>query len=118
MEQLRDDKKAQEMTEEWRDVGAAGEIEDDMPLSAKAGEHEIGVYRFNGQYYALEDVCPHAYALLSQGFVMDGQIECPLHGARWEIPTGKLTAEPGGRDLRCFECKVEDGRVLVKVPGP
>lgn len=103
------------MAAEWHDVAAPGEVSEDMPLSVKVGEREIGVYSVNGQYCALEDVCPHAYALLSQGFVEGDEIECPLHGARFHIPTGKCTKEPGGRDLACYPVKVEGGRLYVKV---
>ena len=81
------------MTTEWHDVGASADVSEDMPLTTKLGDKEIGVYRLKGQYYALEDVCPHAYALLSQGFVMNDEIECPLHGARWNICSGKMTAD-------------------------
>lgn len=43
----------------------------------------------------MEDICPHANALLSQGF-MDGEtIECPLHGALFDIRTGQCLREPG-----------------------
>ena len=61
---------------------------------------EIGVYLLDGNYYALEDVCPHAYALLSQGFVDDGKVECPLHEALFDVRTGQCLREPGGRDLQ------------------
>lgn len=100
---------------EWRDVGAADEITEEMPLSATVGGRPVGVYLVAGSYYALEDVCPHADALLSQGFVEGEEIECPLHGARFHIPSGRCTREPGGRDLACFEAKREGERVLVRL---
>jgi NAD(P)H-dependent nitrite reductase small subunit len=103
------------MAADWHAAGAAGDVEDDQPLSASIGGKEIGIYRVNGEYYALEDVCPHAYAILSQGFVIDGEIECPLHAARFDIRTGKCTAEPGGRDLDTYPVKIENGQVFVKV---
>ena len=68
----------------------------------RIGENEIGLYLVGDRYYAMENVCPHAYALLSQGFVEGDEVECPLHGARFHIPTGKCTQEPGGRDLVCY----------------
>jgi 3-phenylpropionate/trans-cinnamate dioxygenase ferredoxin subunit len=100
---------------DWHDVAAASEVSDDLPLAVKVGEREIGLYALNGRYYGLEDVCPHAYALLSQGFVDGEEIECPLHGAKFHIPTGKCTKEPGERDLACFEVRLEGGRLLLKV---
>jgi 3-phenylpropionate/trans-cinnamate dioxygenase ferredoxin subunit len=103
------------MPGEWHDVGAVDAVSEDMPLAAKVGEREIGVYSLAGKHYALEDVCPHAYALLSQGFVDGEEIECPLHGAKFHIPTGKCTKEPGGRDLVSFAVRSEGGRLLVKI---
>ncbi len=100
---------------DWTAAGSTGDVSEDMPLTVKVGDKEVGVYLLNGQYHALEDICPHAYALLSQGFVMDGQIECPLHAARFDITTGKCTAGPGGRDLKVYPLRVEGDRILVKV---
>lgn len=99
----------------WHDVAAAADVSDDMPVSVKVGEREIGIFALNGKYYALEDVCPHAYALLSQGFVDGDEVECPLHGAKFHIPSGKCTKEPGGRDLACFAVKREGDRLFVQV---
>ena len=99
----------------WKDVGAAEEVTEDTPLPASVGSRSIGVYLVNGKYYALEDVCPHAEALLSQGFVEGEEIECPLHGARFHIPSGRCTREPGGRDLACYEAKREGDRILVRL---
>ncbi len=101
--------------DEWHDVGGASDLSDDTPLAASIGGNEIGVYVVGDRYYAMENVCPHAYALLSQGFVEGEEIECPLHGARFHIPTGKCTQEPGGRDLVCYAVKREGERLLVKV---
>jgi 3-phenylpropionate/trans-cinnamate dioxygenase ferredoxin subunit len=98
----------------WHDVAAAADVADDTPITVKVGERDIGLYSLNDRYYGLEDVCPHAYALLSQGFVEGEEIECPLHGAKFHIPTGKCTKEPADRDLVRYEVKVEGGRLLVR----
>jgi nitrite reductase/ring-hydroxylating ferredoxin subunit len=99
----------------WHLAGSTGDVSEDMPLTVKAGDKEVGVYVINGQYHALEDICPHAYALLSQGFVMEGEIECPLHAARFDIASGRCTAGPGGRDLKVYPLRVDGDRILVKV---
>ncbi|MCZ7564815.1 MAG: non-heme iron oxygenase ferredoxin subunit [Burkholderiales bacterium] len=101
------------MSATWHRAGPLAELTEDQPLTAKVAGKEIGVYKIGGALYALEDVCPHAYALLSQGFVEGEEIECALHGAKFHIPTGKCTKEPGGRDLKCFPVRVEGETVLV-----
>jgi 3-phenylpropionate/trans-cinnamate dioxygenase ferredoxin subunit len=99
---------------QWHDVAATGDVAEDTPLAVKVAGREIGIYALNGSYYALEDVCPHAYALLSQGFVDGEEIECPLHGAKFHIPTGRCTKEPADRDVARYEVRVEGGRLFVK----
>jgi 3-phenylpropionate/trans-cinnamate dioxygenase ferredoxin subunit len=103
------------MTEHWHDVGAEDAVVEDEALGVKIGDIEIGVYRINGTLYAIEDVCPHAYALLSQGFIDGEEIECPLHEAVFHIPSGRCLKEPADRDLKTYEVKTENGRVLVRV---
>ena len=99
----------------WVDVAARDQLDPDFPLGVEVNGQKIGVYVIDDQVYAVEDVCPHAYALLSQGFVENGLIECPLHGAQFEIATGKCHTEIGGRDLGCFAVRVQDGRVAIRI---
>lgn len=99
----------------WHDVGSRDELSEDQPLAAKVGKREIGIYLVGDAVYALEDVCPHAYALLSQGFVEGEEIECPLHGAKFHIPTGRCTREPADRDLKTYPVQIEGARIRVAV---
>ena len=73
----------------WIGVCDAEQVQEDFPYSGSIDGKEIGIYLIDGEYYALEDVCPHAYALLSQGFVEDGKVECPLHEAVFDVKTGQ-----------------------------
>ena len=84
------------MDDGWHDAGTASELTEDAPIAARVGETEIGIYLVGDRYYAMENVCPHAYALLSQGFVEGDEVECPLHGARFHIPSGQVHARAGG----------------------
>lgn len=99
---------------EWIYAGEVSEVSEDAPLSVKAGDAAVGVYSVNGCIHALEDVCPHADALLSQGFVDGEHVECPLHGALFHIPSGKCTKGPAERDLVQFDTMVEGGRIYLR----
>ena len=101
----------------WIDVAAQDQLDPDFPVGVEAAGHKIGLFVSNDQVSALEDICPHAYAMLSQGFAEDGVIECPLHAARFEIATGKCLNEIGQRDLKRFPVRVVAGRVEVEVPA-
>lgn len=97
----------------WTNVCEVSQVKEEFPFSGTVGGKEIGIYLVDGELYALEDVCPHAYALLSQGFVEDGKVECPLHEAVFDIKTGQCLREPGGRDLRRYPLRVVDNRIQI-----
>ena len=82
-------------TDHWHDVAALDTLDADFPTGVLVEGHQIGLFMNGNDVHALEDVCPHAYALLSQGFQEDGYIECPLHAAKFEIATGKCMNEMG-----------------------
>ncbi len=86
-------------------------------MGVEIGAHKIGIYKQGESVHALEDVCPHAFALLTQGFCEAGKIECPLHAAQFEIATGKCLTEIGQRDLKVFPVRVVNGNVQVQVEG-
>lgn len=98
----------------WQRVAALADLADDAALPAKLGNRRIALYRLDGKVYALDDVCTHALALLSQGFIENGAVECPLHGARFDIATGRCLALPATVDLRVYAVRIEDGEVFVR----
>lgn len=99
----------------WLSVCKVGEVTEDVPFSVKQGEKEIGIFKVDDGFYAIEDVCPHAYALLTQGFVEGRTVECPLHEAIFDIPTGKLESGPGCRNLVTYPVKVEGDELLLQI---
>jgi 3-phenylpropionate/trans-cinnamate dioxygenase ferredoxin component len=103
------------MADAWHEVATTDAVTDDQPLGVKAGGKEIGLFRIDGKVYAIEDVCPHAYALLSSGFVEGDTIECPLHQACFHIPTGKCTNPPADRDLAVYPVRIEGGKIFVQI---
>ena len=101
---------------EWHDVAARDQLDPDFPIGVEVNGQPVGLFLLGDQVYALDDVCPHAFAILSQGFQENGQIECPLHAARFDIASGKCLNEVADRDIRCFPVRVADGRVSVRLP--
>lgn len=99
----------------WTDVAASDALDADFPVGVDVNGQKLGLFLLGDGVHALEDVCPHAYALLSQGFQEGGVIECPLHAARFDIATGKCLADIGQRDLRRFPVRITNGRVQVQI---
>ncbi|WP_043837204.1 non-heme iron oxygenase ferredoxin subunit [Muricoccus aerilatus] len=101
----------------WRRVVDAAEILEDEPLAVEADGRKIALYRVDGDVHATDNVCTHAYALLSDGLLEGCQIECPLHNARFDVRTGRALSSPAERDLRTYPVRVVDGGVEILLPG-
>jgi len=97
-------------------VAATSEIREGEGLRVTLGEWEIAVFNIEGEFYAIDDVCTHAYASLSEGFVEGAIIECPLHSGRFEIKTGRAVAAPCTIDLRTYVVRREDDSIFVGIP--
>lgn len=99
----------------WHDVAQRDQLDADFPLSVEVAGQKVGIYLVDDQVHALDDICPHAYALLSQGFQENGVIECPLHAAQFDLATGKCMTEIGQRDIAYFPVRIADGRVHIQI---
>lgn len=78
-------------------------------------EETIVVFNVGGRFYAIADVCTHDGGPLGDGELDGYEVECPRHGARFDIRTGKVLSFPAVVDVPWFEVKVEDGDVLVDI---
>jgi len=73
------------------------------------------VARTEDGLHAVNDRCTHQAALLSTGRIRRGAVMCALHGARFELATGRCLGA-AYRDLRQFALRVRDGMIEVSVP--
>lgn len=100
--------------DEWVCVAKRDEVAPNSPFSSDQ-DNGIGLYEVQGQLYALEDICPHGPSLLSRGFIRDGMVKCPLHGAIFDIRTGKCLQGPAERDLQTYPVQVRDNEIFVHI---
>ena len=81
------------------------------------GEWRVLVCNVGGELYAVEDVCPHDRGPLGQGRLRGAVIECPRHGARFDVRDGSVKAPPAVRPVPCLPVRVVDGQVTVVAVG-
>jgi 3-phenylpropionate/trans-cinnamate dioxygenase ferredoxin subunit len=101
----------------WVDVAAVDEIEAGGVRVVDVDGDEVAVFNIDGEYYALADVCTHDGGTLADGTVEGHEIECPRHGARFDVRTGKVTAPPAYENVTAYPVQVINGRVLIGRPG-
>ncbi|MFX1766786.1 non-heme iron oxygenase ferredoxin subunit [Paraburkholderia sp. A1RI-2L] len=75
--------------------------------------HELALFEIDGTVYALDDICTHGHARLSEGEFEGHEVECPLHAGLFDVRNGRALCAPLSRDARCHAVKVEDGVVFV-----
>jgi 3-phenylpropionate/trans-cinnamate dioxygenase ferredoxin subunit len=75
----------------------------------------VGLYRVGENVYAIHDICTHEQAYLTDGeFEPDElEVECPLHGSRFNVESGAVRILPATRPVASYEVKVEGDSVLV-----
>jgi nitrite reductase/ring-hydroxylating ferredoxin subunit len=96
----------------WKHLCAASKLSDGEPLGFTVGDQRVALYKVDDDIYATDDVCSHAFALLSTGFLEGHVVECPLHGAMFDVRDGKCRSG-GYRDIRAFKVEIRDGEVYV-----
>ncbi|WP_321935616.1 non-heme iron oxygenase ferredoxin subunit [Paraburkholderia sp. J8-2] len=100
----------------WRLVGAVEACFDGKDcLGVTIDSVKVGLFRIDGEIHALDDICTHGNALLSEGFLDGHEIECPLHAGLVDVRTGKGTTSPITRDTRCHEVRIDDGNLYVRL---
>lgn len=100
---------------EWVDVVSANDLPTDDVTSVKLDEREIAIYTVGDAVYATDNICTHGRARLCDGFLDGHEIECPLHQGKFDVRDGKPICEPVTDALRCYQVKVEEGRVYLRV---
>ena len=102
----------------WQRAASLSSIREGAVIGADIGGTPIALYNLGGTIYATHGICTHALALLSEGWVEDGKIECPLHQGQFDIRTGKALCSPLTEDLRTFAVKLEGDDILVDLDKP
>ena len=97
-------------------VGRAGEVPDGRPEVFEVEDRHIAVYRIDGAYHAIEDVCTHDGGPLAEGELDGQEVICPRHGARFDVTTGAATCMPAIAPVESYPVRVEGDDLLVGLP--
>jgi len=97
---------------------ALAELAPESAVAVEVGDEELAIVHSGGKVYAIADLCSHAAVPLSEGDVEDGEIECYLHGSRFDLATGRPLGLPATEPVPVYRCHVLDGEVLVDLSAP
>ena len=94
------------------------DVADGTALAVRADGADIAIVRNGNDFYAIKDECSHAAIALSEGEVEGCEIECWLHGSRFDLRSGKPLSLPASEPVPVYPVTVVGDDVLVDVTSP
>ncbi|MBU9598003.1 anthranilate 1,2-dioxygenase ferredoxin subunit AndAb [Burkholderia multivorans] len=105
----------EQLSDAWQVIGKLDDFTEGEPAAVVAGDKPVAVFRIGDEVFALHDLCTHGHARLSEGFVEDGCVECPLHQGLFDIRTGAPRCAPVTEAVRAYPIRIVDGQVEIHV---
>jgi 3-phenylpropionate/trans-cinnamate dioxygenase ferredoxin subunit len=99
----------------WQTVAQASDIPPERVAVFRIGDHDVAVCNVGGEFYAIDDLCTHDGGSLDQGELEGNEIECPRHGARFDVRTGEATQLPAFEPVARHAVRVEGEDIQVGV---
>ncbi len=97
-------------------VATVDEIPNGERLFIDIDRQPVVVFNIAGQYFAIADVCSHDDGPVGEGELHGYEINCPRHGAAFDVRSGKVLSLPAIVDIPAYPVRVVDGEVLVGMP--
>ncbi len=98
-------------------VAQIGEVVPGKTKIVQAGKKEVVLCNVEGVYYCVDNLCTHDEGPLGEGELMGDIIECPRHGAQFNVKTGEVAAMPAVVPISTYPVKVEGDQVVVTLEG-
>jgi len=98
-------------------VAKVGAIPEGEGQSFQVGERLVAVFLKDGQYFAIDDLCPHMGASLGAGYLENGVVTCPWHAWRFRVTDGTWADNPRIK-IPCYPVRVVGDEVQVQPPDP
>ena len=98
------------------EIAPASELPPGERLFVDLEGQMIVIFNIGGGYFAIADVCSHDDGPVAEGEVVGMEIECPRHGAHFDLQTGKALTLPAVVDIPSYPVRVVDGEIQIGLP--
>jgi len=100
----------------WIQVVAVDDCPPGTGCEVVAGDQIVAIYNVDGEFFALDGICPHQGGPLGKGTLAGCIVTCPWHGWQFNVKTGQHQTNASIRHTQ-FPVQVDGGHVLVDVEG-
>ena len=108
----------QQGPDDWTPVLAASELAEGEHRTADADGVRILLYRTATKLHAIAATCTHMGGPLGEGTIENGCVTCPWHGSTFRLDDGGIERGPASAPQPCYEARIQNGRIEVRVPPP
>ena len=91
------------------------ELENNQSTVVNVNDKEIAVFNVEGEFFAIDDRCSHSDESLSEGEVYDCKVECPAHGAEFDLKTGEALTPPASKSVSCYRTSTDESSIYIEV---
>jgi nitrite reductase/ring-hydroxylating ferredoxin subunit len=102
------------LSEDYVKVADTKDIQPSHMKAVEVNGEKICLANVEGKYYAIGNICTHLGGPLAQGKLEGHEVQCPWHGSRFDIRTGRVVRPPAMRSEPVYEIKLENDNILVK----
>ena len=102
------------MNDDFVKVAESKEIQPSNMLEVDLKGESVCIANVGGRYYAIGNVCTHEGGPLADGGLEGYEVECPWHGSKFDIRTGKVTNPPADEPEPIYEVKVDGNNILIR----
>ena len=102
----------------WHSVLRCKELSKGQMRAITVAARPLAIYNVDGQFYATDNWCSHAAAALTDGWLEGDRVECPLHGAQFNVRTGEALTQPADCPIAVFKTRVVGDLVEILIPQP
>ncbi|MCM8811569.1 MAG: non-heme iron oxygenase ferredoxin subunit [Candidatus Omnitrophica bacterium] len=99
----------------WVKAAQTSDLPEGSIKVVEAKGRRIALARNGGAFYAIEDLCTHDGGPLGEGTLEGEEVECPRHGARFNVKTGEAITLPAVVPVKTFPVKVDGNDVLIQI---
>jgi nitrite reductase/ring-hydroxylating ferredoxin subunit len=95
-------------------VASVGDVAPGSSLCVEVGDEPVALFNCDGEIFAIGDTCTHAESSLSEGELLEGcVVECAMHGAQFDVRTGKVLSFPATEDAASYAVRIEGDAIMV-----
>ena len=102
------------LSENFVKVADTKDIQPSRMKEVEVHGEKVCLANVEGKYYAIGNVCTHLSGPLAQGKLEGYEVQCPWHGSRFDIRTGKVVRSPAMRSEPTYEIRIEHYNILLK----